>query len=90
MARAEAERRLRSWGSQRKLAEELEKGVNLSHASVADESVLLNEDALSLAFSGSADSALLAPCQEEQEMAVEDEEGETSEPLQLPFPAYDK
>lgn len=44
------------------LAEEFERGVIFSRASATDKSALLDEDVASNAFSGSADSALLAPC----------------------------
>lgn len=45
-ARAEVERRLRSWGTQMELPDEFERGVNLSR-SAADEGELLGEDASS-------------------------------------------
>lgn len=44
---AEASRKLKSWGSQMELANELEKGLSISHSSAADESELLDDDALS-------------------------------------------
>ena len=47
------------------LAEEFEKGMAISHSSVADEGKLLDEDVLSLVFSDPAASALLASSQEE-------------------------
>lgn len=67
---AEEERRLRSWGSQMELGEQFEKGVNLSSDSAACESNLLDEDAIFLTSSGSADSALLASCQCEEQVIV--------------------
>lgn len=71
---ANVERRSSSWGSQMELVEEFERGVNLPHASA----------------SGSADSALLAPCQKEQEMLVESEEDKSSEPSPPFCPAYEE
>lgn len=76
-ARAEAERRLKSWGSQVQLAEEFEMDVNLSQAEAADEDALLADDGdvLSLTSSDPGVSALLAQSPGEQEMAEVGEEG---------------
>ncbi|CAM4537370.1 unnamed protein product [Leuciscus chuanchicus] len=65
----EAERRLRSWGSQRELTDEFERGVNLSNSSEGDENVLLGGDVLSEASSGPTASALLASSLDEQDGA---------------------
>lgn len=63
--------RLRWWGSQVEFVEKFERGVSLSQDSVARENDLLGEDTISLASSGSADNALLALSQtEEQAMAI--------------------
>lgn len=49
-----AQRRLKSWGSQVKLAEEYERGIDLSHSSVMGLSDQLDQDALSLPSSDPA------------------------------------
>lgn len=79
-ATAEAARRLRSWGSQRELADQFERGVNL-------EGELLEEDVLSLTSSDPAGSALQASSQGEQDLADEGED-DVSEPSQPACPAY--
>lgn len=56
------------------LAEELEKGMNLSHSSASDLSKLLDQDVLSLASSNPADNALLAASQKDQDVVEEGEE----------------
>ncbi len=58
---AEAARRLRLWGLQIELADEFERGVNLSRSSEADKGDLLEEGMLSLTSSDPAGSALLDP-----------------------------
>ncbi len=58
---AEAARRLRLWGLQIELADEFERGVNLSRSSAADKGDLLEEGVLSLTSSDPAGSALLDP-----------------------------
>ncbi len=63
-AGVEAAMKLRSGRSQMELADEFERGINLSLSSVADESELLEKDVLSLTSSDPAGSALLAPGQE--------------------------
>ncbi len=66
---AEARRRLKSWGSQLDVADELEKDRPFSRASAENESELLDcDDAIFLTSSDSAASALLGYAQEEQEM----------------------
>ncbi|ROI15307.1 hypothetical protein DPX16_12859 [Anabarilius grahami] len=88
-ARAKAERRLKSWGSQVELAEEFEKGINLSQAEAADEDELLDDDdILSLTSSDPEASALLAASPREQEMAEEEEAGEPAAPSRPPCLAY--
>ncbi|ROJ25309.1 hypothetical protein DPX16_20122 [Anabarilius grahami] len=88
-ARAEAEWRFKSWGSQTELAEELERGVNLSQPTAADEGELLNDDdVLSLTSSDPAASALLAASPREQEMAFEEEASEPAETSEHPCPVY--
>ena len=67
-ARAEAERRLASWGSQMELIDSLERCVNLSDASSAGESELQVDDG-DVFPTGTAASAF----QDGQEMADEDE-----------------
>lgn len=52
---------LKSWGSQVELAEEFERGIDLSHASFTGLSDLFDQDALSLVSSDSVESMLLAP-----------------------------
>ncbi len=64
--------RLRSWGSQVELEEDLERGIFLSHSSAADAGDLLDVDVLSLVSSDPADSALLDASLEEQDVVVED------------------
>ncbi len=68
-----------------KLADEFERGVNLSRPSAVDESELRWEDVLSLASSDPAGSSLLASGQSEQDLA--DEDG-VLEPSQPACPAY--
>ncbi|KAL0173531.1 hypothetical protein M9458_029499, partial [Cirrhinus mrigala] len=83
---AEARRKMSLWGSQVDLADELKKGLSLSHSSVADEDKLLaDDDVISLTSSDPATSALL---QEEQEM-LEGEEAE-AEPSLISCPAYEE
>ncbi|KAL1268682.1 hypothetical protein QQF64_034045 [Cirrhinus molitorella] len=77
-----------SWGSQADLADELKKGLSLSHSSVRDESELLEDDVVSLTSSDPGASALLGSTQEEQEMS-EGEEAE-AEPSQTSCPAYEE
>ncbi len=78
---AEARRRMKSWGSQLDLADELERDRPFSRASAENESELLDcDDAIFLTSSDSAASALLGYAQEEQGM-FEGEEVET-EPSQ--------
>ncbi len=86
-AAAEAAKRLRSWGSQMELADEFERGINLSRTSADDESELRGEDVLSLTSSDPAGSALLASGQSEQNLADEGEDG-AFEPSQPACPAY--
>ncbi len=74
---AEARRRLKSWGSQLDMADELDRDRPFSRASTENESELLDcDDAIFLTSSDSAASALLGYAQEEQEM-FEGEEVET-------------
>ncbi|ROL45311.1 hypothetical protein DPX16_0969 [Anabarilius grahami] len=56
--------------------------------SAADEGELLDNDVLSLTSSDPSASALLALSPREQEVAVEEEEGEPSETSRRPCPAY--
>ncbi len=85
---AEARRRMKSWGSQLDLADELERDRPFSRASAENESELLDcDDAIFLTSSDSAASALLGYAQEEQEM-FEGEEVET-EPSQSSCTAYE-
>ncbi len=84
---AEARRGMSSWGSQAKVAHELERGLSLSRSSAANEGELL-DDAISLTSSDPAAGALLGYAQEEQEMS-EGEEAE-AEPAQSSCPAYDE
>ncbi len=66
---AEARRRLKSWGSQLNMADELERDRPFSRASAENGSELLDcDDAIFLTSSDSAASALLGYAQEEQEM----------------------
>ncbi len=84
---AEARRRMKSWGSQLDVADELERDRPFS--SVENESELLDcDDTIFLTSSDSAASALLGYAQEEQEM-FEGEEVET-EPSQSSCTAYDE
>ncbi len=85
---AEAQRRMKSWGSQLDLADELERNRPFSCASAENESELLDCDAIFLTSSDSAASALLGYAQEEQEM-FKGEEVET-EPTQSSCTAYDE
>ncbi len=74
-------RRMKSWGSQLDLADELERDRPFSHASAENKSELLDcDDAIFLTSSDLAASALLGYAQEEQGM-FEGEEVET-EPSQ--------
>lgn len=50
-----------SWGSQVELAEEFERGIDLSHSSFTGLSDLFDQDALSLVSSDPVESMLLAP-----------------------------
>ncbi|KAI2645290.1 NADP-dependent malic enzyme, chloroplastic [Labeo rohita] len=86
-AAAEARRKLKSWGSQVDLADELKKGLSLSRSSVTDESELRDDDAISLTSSDPGASALLASDHEDQDMVDEGEEAE-AEPSQTSCPAY--
>ncbi len=73
----EAWRRMKSWGSQADLADELERELSLSHESAGNEGEPLDYgDAISLTPSDPAASALLVYAQKEQEMS-EGEEAET-------------
>ncbi len=86
---AEARRRMKSWGSQVDLADELERELSLSRASAENEGELLDcDDVISLTSSDPVASALLGYAQEEQEM-FEGEEVET-EPSQSSCPAYEE
>ncbi len=86
---AEARRRMKSWGSQLDVADELERDRPFSRASAENESELLDcDDAIFLTSSDSAASALLGYAQEEQEM-FEGEEVET-EPSQSSCTAYER
>ncbi len=86
---AEARRRMKSWGSQVDLADELERELSLSRKSAGNESEPLDyDDAISLTSSDPAASALLGYAQEEQKMA-EGEEVET-ELSQISCPAYEE
>ncbi len=86
---AEAWRRMKSWGSQLDMADELERDYPFSCASAENEIELLDcDDAIFLTSSDSAASALLGYAQEEQEM-FEGEEVET-EPSQSSCTAYER
>ncbi len=86
---AEARRRMKSWGSQLDMADELERARPFSRASAENESELLDcDDAIFLTSSDSAASALLGYAQEEQEM-FEGKEVET-EPSQSSCTANDE
>ncbi len=86
---AEARRRMKSWGSQVDLADELERELSLSHESAGNEGEPLDyDDAISLTSSDPASSALLGYAQKEQEMS-EGEEAET-EISQTSCPAYEE
>ncbi len=86
---AEARRRMKSWGSQVDLADELERELSLSHESAGNEGEPLDyDDAISLTSSDPAASALLGYAQKEQEMS-EGEEAET-ELSQTSCPAYEE
>lgn len=69
---AEAQWRLKSWGSQIELGEEIEKGMGLSRYSVTGLSDLLDQDVLSL-VSDLADSAAGAS-QDEADVVEESED----------------
>ncbi len=82
-------RRLKSWGSQLDMADELKRDRPFSRASAENESELLDcDDAIFLTSSDSTASALLGYAQEEQEM-FEGEEVET-EPSQSSCTAYER
>ncbi len=86
---AEAQRRLKSWGLQLDMADELERDRLFPCASAENESELLDcDDAIFLTSSDSLASALLGYAQEEQEM-FEGEEVET-EPSQSSCTAYER
>ncbi len=86
---AEARRRIKLWGSQLDVADELERDRPFSRASAENKSELLDcDDAIFLTSSDSAASALLGYAQEEQEM-FEGEEVET-EPSQSSCTAYER
>ncbi len=85
----EARRRMKSWGSQADLADELERELSLSHESAGNEGESLDYgDAISLTSSDPAASALLGYAQKEQELS-EGEEAET-ELSQTSCPAYEE
>ncbi len=85
----EARRRMKSWGSQADLADELERELSLSHESAGNEGEPLDYgDAISLTSSDPPASALLGYAQKEQEMS-EGEEAET-ELSQTSCPAYEE
>ncbi|MGL5902948.1 MAG: hypothetical protein ACRCZO_09705, partial [Cetobacterium sp.] len=90
-ARAEAERRLYSWGSQVELAAEFERGdtVPQSQAAGGDE-LLDDDDAISLTSSDPGASALLTLSPREQVLAMEEREAAevASFPSKPPCPAY--
>ncbi len=86
---AEARRRIKSWGSQLDMADELETDRPFSRVSAENKSELLDcDDAIFLTSSDSAASALLGYAQEEQDI-FEGEEVET-ETSQSSCTAYDK
>lgn len=66
----------------------IEKGMDLSHSSVAEKEELLDEDVLSFTSSDLTVSALLASSQEEQNVALEDKD--VSELSQPACPTYDE
>lgn len=78
---AEAQQRLKSWGSQVALAEEIEKCMALSRSSVTGSSDLLGQDVLSLEPSEPADSILLAPSSQDEVDVVEEGEDPADEEL---------
>ncbi len=85
----EARRRMKSWGLQVDLADELERELSLSYKSAGNEGEPLDyDDAISLTSSDPAASALLGYAQKEQEMS-EGEEAET-ELSQTSCPAYEE
>ncbi len=85
----EARRRMKSWGSQADLADELERAFSFSHESAGNEGEPLDYgDTISLTSSDPAASALLGYAQKEQEMS-EGEEAET-ELSQTSCPAYEE
>ncbi len=86
---AEARRRMKSWGLQVDLADELERELSLSYKSAGNEGEPLDyDDVISLTSSDPAASALLGYAQKEQEMS-EGEEAET-ELSQTSCPAYEE
>ncbi len=86
---AEARRRMKSWGSQVDLADELERELSLLHESAKNEGEPLDyDDVISLTSSDPVASALLGYAQEEQEMS-ESEEAE-NELFQTSCPAYEE
>ncbi|XP_067219940.1 uncharacterized protein [Chanodichthys erythropterus] len=72
------------------LAEEFERGVNLSQAEATDEDALLADDVdvLSLTSSDSGASALLVQSPGEQKMAEAGEAGEPAAPARPPYAAF--
>ncbi len=89
---AEARRRMKSWGSQLDVADELERDRPFSRASAENESELLDCDfAIFLTSSDSAASALLGYAQEEQEtFEGEEVETEPSQNSQSSCTAYER
>jgi hypothetical protein len=83
-ARAEAERRLASWGSQMELVDHLERAVILSDDPTSDEGDLQVDDEDDFSPTVPADSAL----QDEQEMVEEVDNQLDPEPPQPPCPVY--
>ncbi len=84
---AEARRRMKSWGSQVDLADELERELFFSRESAGNEGEPLDyDDAISLTSSDPAASVLLGYAQEEQEMGEEVE----TELSQISCPAYEE
>ncbi|ROI93618.1 hypothetical protein DPX16_3288 [Anabarilius grahami] len=89
-ARAEAERRLRSWGSQVELAADFERGVTVSQpqAAAGEDAILNDDNVLSVTSSDPGASVLLAASPREQAMAVEEGAGETASFSRPPCSAY--
>lgn len=65
-APAKAQRRLKSWGLQVELAEELEKGVSLSQSLFASLCDLLDQEAHSMVTSDLVEGMFLAPFRSEE------------------------